>query len=252
MENKYHFARKLVLEAGNYIRQHLSADLVIEEKTQHDDLVTSMDKSVQEFLVNQILETYPKDFILAEEGNLRHSVKKGNVWVIDPIDGTINFIVQKESFTLMLSYWQEGKGQFAFIYDVMSDKLLEGGANLPVSLQGQVLSQITLPSLSKSLMASNASMFAQNFQGLQNLIKHTLGVRVLGGAGISMMGVLEGRFLAYFSHLYPWDYLAPMILGKELGYQLLTLEGQEPDFEKRQFVMFVPTAYLEDIQSYLK
>ena len=57
--------------------------------------------------------------------------------------------------------------------------------------------------------------------------------------------------MAYFSYIQPWDYAAAKVMGDKLGYVLLTIDGEEPDFTHRQKVMFVPKAKLSTIQTYL-
>src|SRR5574341_584831 len=102
------------------------------EKTHFDDLVTNLDREVQDMLITKIQELFPHDHILAEENNIRHDINDGNVWVLDPIDGTVNFIVQKDNFAVMLAYYEEGVGQFGIIYDVMADILYSGGGHFDV------------------------------------------------------------------------------------------------------------------------
>ena len=75
-----------------------------------------MDQKVQATLVHKILEAYPEDQIFAEEDELRAPIHSGKVWVIDPIDGTNNFVTQKEDFAVMVAYFEEGIGQFGLIY----------------------------------------------------------------------------------------------------------------------------------------
>ena len=65
LNTKLEFAKKVVRQAGGFIRQHLSDDLEISEKTHFDDLVTNLDREVQEQILTQILSTFPKDHVLA-------------------------------------------------------------------------------------------------------------------------------------------------------------------------------------------
>lgn len=102
LEKKFNFAKHIVLNAASYIKEHLNDQLQIKTKSSPTDLVTQMDKEVQDNLVTWILEAYPADHILAEENGLRHSISDGNVWVIDPIDGTNNFVAQKQ---ILLLFW---------------------------------------------------------------------------------------------------------------------------------------------------
>ena len=78
LESKFEFAKELIKKAGQYILDHMQEDLRVETKSSPTDLVTRLDKEVQELLVSEILSRYPEDKICAEEGCLRASVKEGN------------------------------------------------------------------------------------------------------------------------------------------------------------------------------
>ena len=118
-------------------------DLQIEEKTRLYDLVTNLDKATQELLITKIKQAYPNDNIMAEENNIHHPISDGNVWVLDPIDGTVNFVVQGANFAVMIAYYENGKGQFGLIYDVANDILYSGGGQFDVLCQRQTT--YTLP-----------------------------------------------------------------------------------------------------------
>ncbi len=252
MENKFTFAKDLIRDAGAFIKDNMVQDLQIEEKTRFDDLVTNLDKATQELLISRIKAAYPDDNIMAEENNVHHPILDGNVWVLDPIDGTVNFVVQGANFAVMIAYYENGKGQFGLIYDVINDVLYSGGGQFDVCANDKQLSAYQDVALRRTLIGCNASMFAGNYCGIRDLIDQTLGVRVYGGAGVSMACVMTGQLMAYFSYIQPWDYAAAKIMGEKLGYVLVTLDGKEPDFTTRQKVMFVPEKKLATIQSYLK
>ncbi|EHJ52761.1 inositol monophosphatase family protein [Streptococcus macacae] len=251
MESKFQFAKEIIGQAGQFIRKNMTKDLIIEEKTRFDDLVTELDKEVQTLLVDSIHARYPNDCFLAEENNLTADITKGSVWVIDPIDGTVNFVAQGCDFAVMIAYYEEGQGQFGLIYDVMNDVLYSGGGQFDVTANGQKLPPFTDKPLSRSLICVNSSMASQNFMGLANLGCQTLGVRCFGSAGLSICRVLSGRLLAYFSKISPWDYAAGSIMGEKLGYKICDFYGKKPNFETRQEVMFVPKEKLKEIQKYV-
>ena len=79
MENKFHFAKEIVHQAGAFLRDHLYDDLDVVQKSSPTDLVTQMDSFIQDDLVGKILAQYPDDAILAEENDLRHDIADGNV-----------------------------------------------------------------------------------------------------------------------------------------------------------------------------
>lgn len=252
MKTKFNFAKEIIREAGAFVKSHMIQELDIEEKTRFDDLVTNLDKATQDLVIGKIKQAYPDDHIMAEENGVYHPVSDGHVWVLDPIDGTVNFIVQRDHFAIMLSYYEEGVGQFGLIYDVMGDTLYSGGGQLDVYANDKKLQPYQDVLLNRSLIGCNAMMFADDYHGIKELVQQSLGVRIYGGAGISMAYVLSGQLLAYFSHIQPWDYAAAKVMGEKLGYVLLTIDGKEPDFKTRQKVMFVPKAKLATIQQYLK
>ena len=251
MESKFEFAKELVKKAGQYILDHMQEDLRVETKSSPTDLVTRLDKEVQDLLVSEILSRYPEDKICAEEGCLRASVKEGAVWVIDPIDGTNNFVAQQEDFAIMLAYFESGEGQFALIYDVAKGDCYHGGGAFPVCLNERPLPAFKRKPLRDFLIAVNAGMLEKNEWGVADLGRAALGVRVYGSAAISFARILSGRLLTYVTYLQPWDYAAASILGESLGYEVVTLSGQALDFKTRQAVMMLPLEMQEEIQSYI-
>ena len=250
LNTKLEFAKKVVRQAGGFIRQHLSDDLEISEKTHFDDLVTNLDREVQEQILTQILSTFPKDHVLAEENDVRHDIKDGNVWVLDPIDGTTNFIVQRDNFAVMLAYYESGIGKIGVILDVMNDNLYWGDGSS--TYKNDVQSRLTAKPLRQSLIGVNTYMYRTNAGGLLDLSHESLGVRAIGSAGIEYVNILEGKIWGYFSNLSPWDYAAGAVLIAPFGYITQQIDGRPLIFEGRQMIMSVPSNQLDKIKAYLK
>ena len=251
MENKFTFAKEIVREAGEYILEHMKENLHVERKSSPTDLVTKLDKEVQALLIEKIRSRYPNDLFCAEEGCLRASVEHGSVWVIDPIDGTNNFVAQGEDFAIMVAYFENGVGRFGIIYDVMKGHCYHGGGSFQAYLNEDPLPIFKDQPLRDFLIASNAGMLETNAWGVAELANASLGVRIYGSAAISFSKILSGQLLTYISYLQPWDYAAASIIGESLGYQIVTLSGEPLDFHTRQLIMMVPTDKLAEIQSYI-
>ncbi|WP_162011442.1 inositol monophosphatase family protein [Streptococcus sp. S784/96/1] len=248
MENKFAFAQDLIKKAGQLVIEQMKDVFDVTVKTTQDDVVTSIDIAIQNFLIQSIAEHYPEDHFLAEEENCQHGISVGNVWVIDPIDGTLNFVTQKSDFAIMISYFEKGSGQFGLIYDVMEDKLYSGGGVFSVTCNDEKLPVFDGRPLSHSLVACNTGMLLKNSYGVQELLKHSLGVRNYGCAALSIVRVLNNQLWAYISNVYPWDYAAANVLGQALGYELMTLDGSDIDYTNRQMVIFLPSQYKNTIQ----
>ena len=250
LNTKLEFAKKVVRQAGGFIRQHLSDDLEISEKTHFDDLVTNLDREVQEQILTQILSTFPKDHVLAEENDVRHDISDGNVWVLDPIDGTTNFIVQRDNFAVMLAYYEAGVGKIGVILDVMNDNLYWGDGTSAYKNETQI--HLTVKPLRQSLIGVNTYMYRTNAGGLLDLSHESLGVRAIGSAGIEYVNILDGKIWGYFSNLSPWDYAAGAVLIAPFGYVTQQIDGRPLAFEGRQMMMSVPSNQLDKIKAYLK
>lgn len=250
LNTKLELAKNVVKQAGAFIRQHLSDDLEISEKTHFDDLVTNLDREVQEQILTQIQMTFPQDHVLAEENDVRHDIKDGNVWVLDPIDGTTNFIVQRDNFAVMLAYYESGIGKIGVILDVMNDNLYWGDGSSTYKNDVQI--RLTAKPLRQSLIGVNTYMYRTNAGGLLDLSHESLGVRAIGSAGIEYVNILEGKIWGYFSNLSPWDYAAGAVLIAPFGYITQQIDGRPLIFEGRQMIMSVPSNQLDKIKAYLK
>lgn len=245
-------SKKWVIEAGDFLRENINQPLEIHEKSRYDDLVTNFDRAIQDLLISKILSHFPEDKVLAEEDlQLIHFDEKiPHLWILDPIDGTTNFIVQKDHFAIMLSYFEHGVGQFGLILDVMQDKLYWCDENQ--AFCNDELLKVPKSDFQTGLLAVNAYMYRLNVGGLLDLSKQTLGVRIYGSAGISYTELLSGKVIGYFANLQPWDYAAGKIISEKLGFVTKTISGEQPSYEGREMVFTIHQSLLEEAQKYIK
>ena len=85
------------------------------------------------------------------------------MWIIDPIDGTMNFVMERENFCIMLAVYEDGIGKLGFIYDVMREELYWGGKGLGVYRNNQLLKAPTMKALADGLWGMNAYMHGKIF-----------------------------------------------------------------------------------------
>ncbi len=243
-----------VYEAGEFIKDKLNSPLIIAEKSGKADLVTNVDKETEAFYIAKIREHYPNDQILGEEG-LGDEVTdfSGRVWVIDPIDGTLNFVKQHENFCTMLAVYEDGVGQLGFIYEVMKDELLWGGRGLGVYLNDKEISQVADLPLENGLVSINTQMFVKNLYHLQEACLETLGVRMIGCAGIGFKELIKGNQNAYISCLQPWDYAPGKVLADELGLVTASFETATPlDLRHKAYTICATPTTFAQIRNYNK
>ncbi|WEG73018.1 inositol monophosphatase family protein [Vagococcus intermedius] len=223
-----------IYEASEVIKAKLAMPLEVAEKENRSDLVTNVDQEIEAFFIKKIRDNYPNDQILGEEG-LGDQVTdfKNRVWVIDPIDGTLNFIKQQENFCTMLAVYEDGVGQLGFIYEIMTDELLWGSKELGVYLNEKEIIEVPNKPLEEGLININTSIFLNNHFGMQELAMEALAVRMLGCAGIAFKEVVKGHHQAYVSYLQPWDYAPAKVIFECLGLSLQTLNGESLDLTKK-------------------
>lgn len=237
-----------LLEAGEIIKNRLKSALVVEQKTSVSDVVTNVDKEIELFLVNKIKQAFPNDQILGEEGVVEQATKlSGRVWVIDPIDGTLNFVKQKDHFCVMLALYEEEVGKLGFIYEVMRDELLWGGKDIGVYLNSQKVPKPSQQGLQEGIINVNTNMFASNSYHTQDIAQKALGVRMVGCAGIAFKEIILNKQNAYISFLRPWDFAPGKVLAEELGIAVRSLSGNTLSLHKGDFVLVALPKTNEDI-----
>lgn len=253
MDKKLEVATAWVKEAGTKIKDYLTQPLIIEQKTNRTDLVTNVDKEIERFIVEKIRENYPKDKIIGEEGTEDERIDTSdNVWFIDPIDGTLNFITQHENFCVMLAYYEAGIGKFGIIFDVVGQQFVYGGPEFGVYLNDKQLPSTHNMELKDGLVGVNAYMYANNRYHVKDIADKSLGVRILGCAGLEFIELLKGNQVAYLSNLCPWDYAAGAVLCTALDMIVTHADGQPLTFNGRKPVFGMTQQAHQYAQTYFK
>src|SRR5690606_29065843 len=154
------------------------------------------------------------------------------VWVLDPIDGTMNFVHQKQNFAISLAVYDEGVGEIGFIYDVMNDNLYsalkDGGAyknnkKLPPLNPHKRLNEAVI-SINHRWLIENRYV---DEKVMQQLVRNVRGTRTYGSAAIEFGYVAEGAIDAYITmRLEPWDIAAGRIIVAEVGGLTTNIVGE--------------------------
>lgn len=204
----------------------MGTHLTVAEKTSRRDLVTNVDHSNEDFLVRQIRALDPVAKILAEEGTGDQVTDmNGHVWIVDPIDGTMNFVHQRNHFAMMVGLYVDGKPTLGYIFDVMANKLYAGGPEVGVTLNGELLAAPADVDLSAGLFGASAPLLIQDRFNMRTIIAKSLGPRIMGSAGIQISQVLAGELVGYLSYLRPWDFAAGRVLAESLGLVVSRVDG---------------------------
>ena len=230
------YAKLWMRQAGAKLKESFETKLNIEEKTNPNDLVTNMDKAIEKFFVDNITATFPGHRIFGEEGMGNHIKDlKGTVWIIDPIDGTLNFIHQQRNFAISLGVYQDGIGVIGMVYDVVHDELYHAVKGHGAFMNDQRLAPLKEGSVSTSILSMNASWVTENRRIDPNLlaplVRDVRGTRSYGSAALELAFVAAGRLDAYITmRLMPWDYAGGVLLIEEVGGEASNIKGEALDY----------------------
>ncbi len=227
-------------------------DLKISNKGAYRDLITECDKKIEEYLRDSILKKYPNHTILGEESYDRNrDYDKSNLWLIDPIDGTTNFVKQGSDYCTIISYFENDEPILAYIYDVVHDDLYSAIKGKGFYKNDEKVEAPKDKSLKDSLVSLDLRRMQYNRPNLFNfLIKQAFSIRVVGSSGLDGLKVAMGDFGAYLHfNAGPWDFSPFFLIANELGLVFTDFNGKTPNPSKYSpFIIACPSAYNDIMQ----
>ncbi len=238
------FAKELALGAGKLLRERLPKHRTIETKKTRSDLVTDADKASENWLVERIKERYPEHAILGEEGGGTTSRLQSNgyLWVIDPLDGTVNYTHHLPMFAVSIGLLKEGRLELGVIYIPILDELFAAQRGKGATLNGEPIRVSDSNFLKDSILATgfpydkhlsernNSEMFTY-------FLPRIRGIRRMGAASIDLAYVAAGRLTGYWEEkLKPWDIVAGALIVEEAGGRISGYDGFSIDWEAGHIV----------------
>ncbi|WP_283678845.1 inositol monophosphatase family protein [Lentilactobacillus sp. Marseille-Q4993] len=214
-------------EARDNVLRKMDNRLEVDTKSGRKDLVTNIDKANERFLVSKIRQFDSEAKILGEEGSgdeVRNT--DGRVWIIDPIDGTMNFVKQRNHFAIMISLYEDGEGILGYILDVINNELVSGGPSVGVTINGHRMEEVPDTPLKDGLIGLSGPMVLNDNYHMQEIAHTSMGMRIYGSAGIEMISVFKGEQVGYISYLKPWDFGAGRIIAETLGMKITSIDGK--------------------------
>ncbi len=224
-------------EAGEIIREGFGKKLTLEYKTNVTDYVTNIDKASEEKIINFIRKEFPTHNILAEESGRSYRSSE-YTWVIDPLDGTMNFAHGLPIFSVSIGVMKNDEIIAGVIYDVMMDIVYSAEKGSGAFANDKKLSVSGTTDLSKSLLVTgfpyDIKDNPKNAIGkFGDFLKVASGVRRLGSAAIDCCYIATGAFDGFWEvRLNAWDICAGHLIIKEAGGKVTNFSGQEIDYKK--------------------
>jgi myo-inositol-1(or 4)-monophosphatase len=203
------------------VQAHARLDRVKIFEKGPNDFVTDVDRSVEETLLHHLRKAYPDHSFLCEESGSIEGKDKDTVWIIDPIDGTRNFMMGIPHFAISMACVQRNKLQHAVIVDPVKNEEFTASKGSGAQLNGNRLRVGTRPKLEGGVLSLSCARL-HNYERMLEL-QHKLmdvagGLRVTGSTALDLAYVAAGRLDAgWTSGINPWDSAAGILLVQEAG-----------------------------------
>lgn len=252
--------REIASEAGSYIFgriNQISPD-AIEIKGRHN-FVTEVDKAAERLIINRLKDLVPGAGFIAEEGT---TVTKGDVfnWIIDPLDGTTNFIHGAPPVAVSIALVENNIPVVGVIYEIWMKEAFYAWKDSKAWLNGKEISVSKTPDIKDSLIATGFPY--HNFDRMKGFMEtinfffnHTHGVRRLGSAATDLAYVACGRFDGFYEYnLSPWDVAAGVLIVKQAGGRVTDFSGGDNFIFGREIVAGnkdIFEGFLQDVGRYM-
>jgi len=217
------------------------------------DPVTETDLQSQEMIISLIRQHFPDHGFLAEEENVGQGAGAGSAgfpacaktspspstsphrWIIDPLDGTVNFAHGFPAFCVSIAWEAEGRLEYGVIYDPLRDELFEAKRGGGAFLNGRPIRVSATDRLDRALVATGfpydiRERLPETLARLGRMVGVVQGVRRAGSAALDMCYVACGRFDGFWEeNLKPWDTAAGLLIIEEAGGRITTFSGGDYD-----------------------
>ncbi len=216
------FAVRTARAAGAILMQHFGQISSYKRKSSPIDLLTIADTQSENFIINEIQTFFPNHHIIAEESANIES-NSDYRWVIDPLDGTTNFVHNLPIFAVSIGLQYKQETIVAVVYNPAADKCFWAEKNVGAFLNGESIHITSTNTLDDSLLVTgfpyiHDDKWSKSFDLFKQIYGKTQGVRRLGAAALDFCFVAMGRFEGFWEFgLQPWDVCAGALILEEAG-----------------------------------
>lgn len=222
------FAAALARSAGAVARRYFEGEIAfaIEAKAEPQDWVSVADHAVERHIRDEIARRFPGDSMLGEETG---GVLSDRLWVVDPIDGTLNFVHGMRYWCVSIAYLERGVRRIGAIYDPSLDELFIAVAGQGARCNAAPMRVSACASLDRALISLgyvHRHDLEQHLDVRRALLSAGAAVKDPGAGALMLAHVAAGRFDGFYEpHMHPWDALAGLLLIEEAGGRVAPYPG---------------------------
>lgn len=245
---------KAARETGAFILQEAEGfDLSRTEVKGLNNFVSYVDKGAERMLVDKLSQILPEAGFLTEEGTIEKTGLR-YCWVIDPLDGTTNFLHGLHPFAISIGLTEYDEPVAGVVYEVSGNETFIAWKNGGAWLNGHPIHVSKAAKLSDSLIAtgfpySDFDRLDSYMKCLTWFCKNSHGIRRLGSAAIDLAYLACGRFEVFYEYgLHPWDIAAGTLLVREAGGHISDFSGNEKNLSGSEVVAANAAVYSEVLE----
>ncbi len=255
MHPTLNIAIRAAQEAGDIIYRYLEHvdNLVVSSKAQND-FVTEVDKQAEVTIINVIRKAFPDHSIKAEESGETEGKESDCQWIIDPLDGTTNFIHGFPQFSVSIALKEKGRLTQAVVYNPVSQELFTATRGEGASLNNRRLRVSKRKSLEGALLGTGFPFRQQEhldiyLETFRAMFTDTAGIRRPGSAALDLAYVAAGRLDGFWEiGLSEWDMAAGCLLVQEAGGLISDFSGGHEYLESGNIICGNPKVFKQMVQ----
>lgn len=246
--SEFDYLKEKVIEVGKNLLEWRKKEFTISSKSSKHDLVTSLDLRVQEFLYNSLSQKFPEIGFLGEESGMDKKPSTKGYWVIDPIDGTVNFSKMLPMFCISAAYVENDEPKYGIIYAPVMNQIITAEKDKGVLLNEEKV----VPKWAKNIddaMISMGNIRGKTYKYFEALETKVMRLRLLGTAALQIAYVGTGYFDAFISVKgNSWDVAAGYIIVKEAGGIITDYNGNPSNIFNKKNIYSNPYIHEELIK----
>lgn len=241
-------AQRAARNAGDLLRRHYGGEPVV-ERTEHHDVKLLQDRLSEKAIVDVIRAEHPDHAIMTEESPILNEGSP-HTWIIDPLDGTVNFSHGVPHFSVSIALCQDGALSCGVIYDPLRDEMFTAAAGQGAYLNGRPIRVSKRATLEESVAGGGFSKSIRSIDVGKEyflvMVRRLQKLRITGSAALDLAYVACGRFEAYIERfIFLWDIAAGTLLVREAGGKV-HIETSPTD-ERSYFAMATNDLIFEDL-----
>ncbi|MDQ3140798.1 MAG: inositol monophosphatase [Bacteroidota bacterium] len=251
LESICNSSKSIVLEVAQFIKNEFGqvAQSDIIEKEKHS-LVSYVDIEAEKFLVRKLSDLISESSFITEEGTADGTNQSSYIWIIDPLDGTTNFLQGIPFFSVSLALQYKGELVMGIVHDIMRNEMFYAWKNGGAYLNGHRIHVSKTGVLDEAVIATGFPYARKALKGLAELflkmIENARGVRRLGSAALDMAYTACGRFDAYYeTGINSWDIAAGTLIVREAGGIVSDFYKQDHQIHVHNIVAGNPVLHAE-------